>query len=500
MLMLFSRVFSAQPNGLGGALVAIETDISKGLHSFSVVGLPGKAVDEAKDRISSAIKNSGFPSPKSENQKIVIALAPAELKKDGAYFDVAMAVGYLISSGKIVADTHGIVFLGELALNGEVQPIKGTLPLVQAAAHHGFHTVIVPQINAQEALLAEKVTVYAVQTLTDVVHHITGTIPLAPALPDEPPRITTETSGFPDFADIRGQEIGKRALEIAAAGGHNIVLYGPPGTGKTTLARACAGILPQLSKDEALEVTGIHSIAGTVSATCLIATPPFRSPHHTASTSALIGGGSTVRPGEVTLAHRGVLFLDEFPEFDRHVIEALRQPIEDKYVTIVRAASRATFPTHFMLIAAMNPPDAGASQYERERYRKKLSGPIMDRIDMWVPVEHITYEKMSESEASETSADIQRRVLAARIRQHERFKNQRMTNSSMNIKQVQSIRLDEATKTILHTSAERMQLSPRAYHRIIKLARTIADLEGSEHIQQDHVLEALQYRQSLPWL
>lgn len=497
--MHFSRVFSAQPNGLGGHIVAVESDISRGLHSFSVVGLANKAVDEAKDRISSAIKNSGYASPKSENQKIVIALAPAELRKEGSYFDIAMAIGYLLSSEKIQAETDHILFLGELALNGEVQPIKGTLPLVQTAIKNGFTEIIVPYANREEATLVSGITVYPARTLAEVIAHIEGKEKIARATQSRKKRAATPSS-IPDFRDVRGQELGKRGLEIAAAGGHNIVLYGPPGTGKTTLVRALIGILPELSQQEALEVTGIHSIAGTLDGEHLLTTPPFRAPHHTASHVAIIGGGSTVRPGEVTLAHRGVLFLDEFPEFDKRVIEALRQPIEDKHVSIVRANSRATFPTHFMLVAAMNPPERNASQGELERYRKKLSGPIMDRIDMWIPVEHIAYEQLGSDPTGEYTETIRSRVAKARSRQRERFiGSNATTNSSMNIKDVQKIALAPDVQSILETGAQRMNLSPRAYHRIIKLARTIADLAQSDQIHADHVLEALQYRQSLPW-
>ncbi len=497
--MQFSRVFSLQPHGLHGHLVAIETDISRGLHSFSVIGLTSKAVDEAKDRISSAIKNSGYPSPKSVNQKIVMALAPAELKKEGSYFDIAMAIGYLLSSGTIDATTHQTVFLGELALNGEVQPIKGTLPLIKAAYEHGFTQAIVPYANKDEALLIDSIAIYPVKTLQEVIDHLTGTrlIPQATASNNtsrKPPLLV------PDFCDIRGQALGKRGLEIAAAGGHNVVLYGPPGTGKTSLARALIGILPELTHQEALEVTSIHSIAGTLGAEPLVTIPPFRAPHHTASHIAIIGGGSVVRPGEVTLAHRGVLFLDEFPEFDKKVIESLRQPIEDRSVSIVRANSRATFPTHFMLVAAMNPPDAHASLAETDRYRKKLSGAIMDRIDLWLPIERIAYEKLADTQTEETTATIKARVAAARQQQYERFKDTTITtNSSMTIADMHMITLAPSCTAILASSAETLKLSPRAYHRIIKLARTIADLDGAQEIGDDHILEALQYRQSLPW-
>lgn len=500
--MRFSRVHSAQPHTLKGHIVAIETDISRGLHSFSVVGLASKAVDEAKDRVSSAIKNSGFKSPKSENHKIVIALAPAELKKEGSYFDVAMAIGYLLSAQEIDADTDNKLFLGELALNGEVQPIRGTLPLVQAAAEAGFTEVFVPAANAQEALLVENITVFPLQNLNEAIQHITGNAQISPAIKDTNQQETTRNFFIPDFKDIKGQELGKRGLEIAAAGGHNVILYGPPGTGKTTLARALVGILPPLTQEEALEVTGIHSIAGTLGEQTFMTVPPFRAPHHTASHVAITGGGATVRPGEVTLAHRGVLFLDEFPEFDKRVIESLRQPIEDRFVSIVRAQARATFPTHFMLVAAMNPPDKNATHAEYERYKKKLSGPIMDRIDIWLPVEHIDYEKLNTQGTGELTEAIRNRVLAARARQHERLQkmeSKATTNSAMTIKEMNALPVTDTVRKLLEESAQRMELSPRAYHRVLKLARTIADLDNSEDIGEPHILEALQYRKKLPW-
>lgn len=499
--MRFSRVYAAQPHTLQGHIVAVETDISRGLHSFSVVGMASKAVDEAKDRISSAIKNSGFKSPKSENHKIIIALAPAELKKEGSYFDIAMALGYLISAQEIDADTERKLFLGELALNGEVQPIRGTLPLVQAALENNFTEVFVPTANTQEALLVEGITVYPIKNLNEVIQHITGNAQIV-AAEKEITESKRNNVFIPDFKDIKGQELGKRGLEIAAAGGHNVILYGPPGTGKTTLARALIGILPPLTQDEALEVTGIHSIAGTLGDQTFMNVPPFRAPHHSASHVAITGGGATVRPGEVTLAHRGVLFLDEFPEFEKRVIESLRQPIEDRYVSIVRAQGRAVFPTHFMLVAAMNPPDKNATHAEYERYKRKLSGPIMDRIDIWLPVEHIAYEKLNEEGTGETTDEIRKRVLGARQRQLQRLKEMNSTattNSAMTIKEMNALPIKESVRKLLDESARRMELSPRAYHRILKLARTIADLDDSDDILEPHILEALQYRQKLPW-
>jgi magnesium chelatase family protein len=340
MLSTFSRVYSAQPFQLQGHIVTVEIDITNGLHSFTIIGLPDKAVEESRDRVSSSIKNSGFVSPKQENFKTVVSLAPAELKKEGSYFDLAIALGYLLSSHTIDFDPEKKIFLGELSLDGSVQPVGGVLPLVQHAKQSGFTEIFVPRKNAREAALVAGITIYAVDNLKQVVHHLTGQEKLTPESQteinfEEILDITT------DFFDIKGQEIAKRGLEIAAAGGHNIVMYGPPGTGKTMLARAFTGILPTLSLDEALEVTGIHSISGKLREV-LIIHPPFRSPHHTSSYVSLIGGGTIPKPGEVTLAHRGVLFLDEFPEFETRVLESMRQPLEDRVVNISRASTRSS--------------------------------------------------------------------------------------------------------------------------------------------------------------
>jgi len=518
--MSFSRIYSAQTHLLKGKIVTIEVDITKNtLHSFTLVGLPDKAVDESKDRMSSALKNSGFNSPKNQNQKIVISLSPADLKKEGPYFDLGIALAYLLSAEEINFDPEGRIFLGELSLNGELRPIKGALPLTELAKKIGYKEIFLPIENAVEAGLVDGITIYGAKNLKEVIDHIyiTKKDKKGNSFEAEKPKISPqpktqiiykEKINSIDFSDIKGQEGAKRGLEIAAAGGHNIAMSGPPGTGKTMLARVFSQILPDLNKEDILEITGIHSIVGLLEDN-LITDSPFRAPHHTASYVSIIGGGVNPKPGEVTLAHKGVLFLDEFPEFEKRVIESLRQPLEDNFVSISRARGSAIFPSNFILIAAMNPCPCGnkgnkqkeciCKPSDLERYARKLSGPIIDRIDIWVTVSSVDFDKLSSSESSgEKTKDIKERVLNARKIQEKRFKQSQRkikTNSEMNVKELAIFApLDNETKKILNQSAEHLQLSARAYHRIIKLARTIADLEGSVDISQSHILEALQYR------
>lgn len=448
--MKFSKIYSAQPHNLGGHIVHVEVDISRGLHSFAIVGMASRAVDEARDRVGSAIKNSGYTSPKSKNEKLVVSLAPAELKKDGAYYDLAIALGYLLSAEEINFDPEGKLFVGELSLDGMVKPLSGVLPIVQAAKAAGFNEIFVPHQNAEEAGLVSGITIYPVRSLVQVVNHLNTYLEQKRSINQQPKTDidTEELDHITDFKDVRGQLIAKRGLEIAAAGGHNVCMFGPPGTGKTMLARAFNSILPALDNDQILDVTGIHSICGNVHTLNIITQPPLRTPHHTASYVSIVGGGAHIRPGEITLAHHGILFLDEFPEFDKKVLESLRQPLEDSVVTISRAKGTVNFPADFILVAAMNPCPCGfygantgtciCSAYDIARYQKKISGPIIDRIDIWLPVEHVNYSDLSGvvDDDQESSSTIAQRVKSARKIQYSR-RGTRQLNSALSSREVQ---------------------------------------------------------------
>lgn len=530
--MNFAKVYSAQTTFLAGKIIHVEVDISlKTLQAFTIVGLPDKAVEESRDRVSAAIKNSGFKSPKNKNEKTVVSLAPADLKKEGPLFDLSIALSYLLASGDIVFNPAGKVFLGELSLDGELRPIKGVLALTLEAKRRGFKEIYVPEENAKEAALINDITIFGAHTLRDVISHLRierllrmqklrnsqntsketegSDAPLqqSPLTPQIKTKITyKKPENTIDFGDIKGQDSAKRGLEIAASGGHNIAMYGPPGTGKTMLARAFCHILPPLSFDESIETTAIHSIAGHLK-NPLVTHPPFRSPHHTSSYVSVIGGGTFPKPGEATLAHNGVLFLDEFPEFDRRVIESLRQPLEERTINISRAKGTAQFPANFIFVAAMNPCPCGNYGSKKEclcmpaalaRYQLKMSGPIMDRIDMWIEVTNIEHEKLSEKRDENETDIIKQKVLRSRKIQKERFKKARKNitkNSDMGSRELtQYVLLEEETRKELNNAATRLGLSPRAYHRVIKLARTIADLDESKNVKMSHILEAIQYR------
>lgn len=501
-------LFSGQVVGIDAKPIAVEVDVTPGLHIFSIVGLADKEVQESRERIATAIKNLGGLAPHKKSQRVIVNLAPADLKKEGPAFDLPIALGFLLASDQIRFSPKGKLFLGELGLDGTLRKVTGTLPIALAARAAGFEEIIVPKGSGKEAVLLDGISVIETSSLSETIEYLSGRKNIAPLVKNDTALQSDETPVI-DFQDIKGQEKAKRALEIAAAGGHNILFSGPPGAGKSLLARALPSILPPLSFEETVEVTKIYSISGLLDdKTPFVHTRPFRNPHHTSSYTAIIGGGSFPRPGEATLAHRGVLFLDEFPEFDRRVIESLRQPMEERVVTIARTQGVQTFPAQFMLVAAMNPCPCGNFGNQRKdcicspgavtKYHKKISGPILDRIDVHIDTPSTEFEKM-EGEGNEASAEVRERVAKARQVQTKRFKNLPFyTNAEMGIKEIKYfIHLKDSVKQILRVAYEKHNLSARSYHRILKLTRTIADLAESDAIEEKHLAEAIQYRPRL---
>ncbi len=502
---MLAKLISAAVIGLEARPIEIEVDISRGLPGFSIVGLPDKAIEESKERIRSAILNSGGNFP---DRKIIVNLAPADLKKEGPAYDLPIALGILLASSQICFDSSKTLFLGELALDGKLRHVKGVLPIILMAKKEGFEKIFLPASNLLEAKTIEGLNLYPLNSLEEAIFHFRNEKIITPIKSGLDFDFNQQLPSYSyDMAYIKGQEHAKRALEIAAAGGHNILLIGSPGAGKTLLARTLPSILPKLTLDEAIEITKIYSVAGLLSHDqSLILERPFRAPHHTSSDIALVGGGTWPKPGEISLAHKGVLFLDELPEFPRSVLEALRQPLEDGIITISRATGSLTFPASFILVAASNPCPCGflfdpvkecrCSSSQIAKYQKKLSGPLLDRIDLYVEVPPVKYEKLVQEELAESSEVIRERVQKARDFQTKRFKNERITtNSEMGVKEIKKYcQLDEECKKLLQSAIESLHLSARVFHRIIKISRTIADLSGEEKIKPDHIAEALSYR------
>jgi len=501
-----SKVFSSSTIGLDARLIEVEVDLSPGLFSFNIVGLPDKSVEESKERIASALKNSGASPASRQNKRVTVNLAPADIHKEGSSFDLPIAMGYLHASGQIRADLDDSLFLGELALDGSIRSVNGVLSAALMAKKQGIKNIFVPKDNLKEAAMVKGINIFSPKNILELVDHLEGTKPLENL--QGKVKMPQDLNDFDyDFKYIAGQEFAKRALEISAAGGHNVLLFGSPGGGKTLLARSMPSILPKLSEDEMLEVIKIYSVAGLICDRDNFSLErPFRAPHHTTSHVALVGGGTYPKPGEITLSHNGVLFLDEFPEFSRSVLESLRQPLEDGVVTIARAKGHLSFPARFVLVAAMNPcPCGNYSDEERAcscnanqvyKYQKRISGPLLDRIDLHIRVGTVKYQKLASDNLAEESEKVRGRVEGARDLQRKRFENENFSiNSAMSISTIKKYcKLDRESEIFLEKAAEKLGFSARAYHRVLKVARTIADLSGSENIKIEHLAEALQYR------